>query len=78
MRVKRLVVRASDDEEIVPIISGRKKKGFTPKEYEQLRNPSLLGGSTVGEELAIIRQRYLDAEKRAAAHVDEHLSSTQW
>ena len=79
MRVRhRLVVRASDDEDIVPIVSGKKKKGFTPKEYEMLRNPTLLGGSTVGEELAIIRQKYLEAEARAEAHVAEHLSSSQW
>lgn len=38
--------RASDDDEIVPILSGRRKTGFTEKEYEQLRNPRLLGKNT--------------------------------
>ncbi|KAI7843240.1 hypothetical protein COHA_003074 [Chlorella ohadii] len=47
----RLSVRCDSDDEIVPIVSGRQKRGFTPKEYEQLRNPDLLGGATIGEEL---------------------------
>lgn len=50
-----LVVRA--DEEIIPIVSGREKKSFSPSEYEQLRNAKLLGGKTIGEELALIREQ---------------------
>lgn len=97
-------MRCDSDDEIVPIVSGRQKKGFTPvsggwhrggaaplalarqrraqhlsqllpslrlaararaptsplsalfgsppqKEYQQLRNPKLMGGATIGEEL---------------------------
>ena len=39
-------VRASDDEDMVPILSGRKKRGFTKKEYEQMKKPQLLGSNT--------------------------------
>jgi hypothetical protein len=47
-----LMVRASDDEDMVPILSGRRKKGFTKKEYEQLKQPKLLGQNTsIGEEV---------------------------
>ena len=38
-----------DDEEMIPLT--KIKKGFTPKELNQLANPKLLGGKTVGEEL---------------------------
>lgn len=38
-----------DDDETIPL--GRIKRRFTPKEYQQLANPKLLGGKTVGEEL---------------------------
>ena len=38
-----------DDEEMIPLT--RIKKGFTSKELDQLANPKLLGGKTVGEEL---------------------------
>ena len=86
-------MRCDSDDEIVPIVSGRAKKGFTPvrliwvagwlpggggyhsssarmvprplalptnqpqKEYEQLKNPKLLGGATIGDELALIRKQ---------------------
>jgi hypothetical protein len=72
-----LTTRASDDE-MVPIISGHTKKGFTEKEYEKLRNPDLLGGKTVGEELALIRQRHLQAEAEAEQRHKATLSSSQW
>jgi hypothetical protein len=62
----RLSVRCDSDDEIVPILSGRQKKGFTPKEYEKLRNPELLGGATIGDELSLIRKQYLTAEQQAA------------
>lgn len=74
---RRLVVRASDDE-MVPIISGRKKKGFTPEEYERLRNPQLLGGKTIGEELALLRQHHAQTEARAGDAAQQRLSSTNW
>lgn len=45
------LVRASDDDEIVPILSGRRKKEFNAKDMEKLRNPQLLGGQTIGDEL---------------------------
>ena len=73
-----LVVRASDDEDIVPIISGTRKRGFTPQELDQLRHPHLLGGKSIGQELAIIREKYLEAEAAAEARVAERLSSDQW
>lgn len=36
-RVTSVKVKASDDEDMVPILSGRRKSGFTPREYEQVR-----------------------------------------
>ena len=33
---RTIIVRASDDEDMVPIVSGRRKRGFTKKEYEQV------------------------------------------
>lgn len=80
LRARRcpLVVRASDDEDIVPIISGTRKRGFTPKELDQLAHPHLLGGKSIGQELALIREKYLEAEAAAEAQVAERLSSDQW
>jgi hypothetical protein len=73
-----LVVRASDDEEIIPVLSGHRKSGFTSSELDQLRHPHLIGGQSIGEELALIRQQYLEAEAAAEARVAEKLSSAQW
>ena len=42
---------------MIPIVKGAQKKGFTQKEYEQLRNPKLLGGKTIGEELELLREK---------------------
>jgi hypothetical protein len=36
-RIASVKVKASDDEDMVPILSGRRKSGFTPREYEQVR-----------------------------------------
>ena len=44
----------------------------------QLRNPTLLGGKTIGEELAILKERYDDAEKRAMETSDRHFVSENW
>lgn len=55
----------------------RSKKGFTAKEYDQLAKPQLLGGKTVSEELEMIRQKYLNAETRAAKK-EQGLNSSQW
>ena len=46
-----LSIRASDDEDVVPVISGRFKKGFSADDMQRLRHPHLLGGRTIGEEL---------------------------
>lgn len=35
-RMKSVIVKASDDEDMVPILSGRRKTGFTAREYEQV------------------------------------------
>ena len=53
-----LRVRASDDEDTLPIFSGRLKSGFTPAEEENLRHPKLLGGKTIGEELGELGTRH--------------------
>jgi len=73
-----LVVRASDDEEIIPVISGHRKSGFTSSELDHLRHPHLIGGQSIGEELALIRQKYLEAEAAAEAKASKKLSSDQW
>ena len=73
-----LIVHASDDEDMVPILSGRRKKGFTSKEYEKLRNPELLGGKTIGEELALIKEQHDAAEKRAAERAEKEFASANW
>ena len=75
---RRFFVRASDDEDMVPILSGRMKKGFTEKEYAQLKNPKLLGGKTIGEELSMLRQEYLSAEERARDQSHHEFSSDNW
>lgn len=77
-RCRRLRVRASDDEDMVPIFSGRRKKSFSPKEYEQLRNPKLLGGKTIGEELQLLRKQYVSAEETASDQVHSDLISDNW
>lgn len=74
----RLSIRASDDEDMVPILSGRKKKGFTKKEYEQLKHPKLLGGKTIGEELSMLRREYLSAEERARDQSHHEFTSDNW
>lgn len=78
IRGRRLIIRASDDEDMVPILSGTKKKGFTKKEYEQLKNPKLLGGKTIGEELSMLRQEYLSAEERAKDQSVNEFVSDNW
>lgn len=77
-RIASVKVKASDDEDMVPILSGRRKSGFTPREYEQLRNPTLLGGKTIGEELAILKERHDAAEQRAMETSDQHFVSENW
>lgn len=77
-RCRRLCVRASDDEDMVPIFSGRRKKGFSAKEYEQLRNPQLLGGKTIGEELELLRKQYVSSEETASNQVQSDLISDNW
>lgn len=72
------VPRASDDEDMVPILSGRRKKGFTEKEYEQMRNPKLLGGKTIGEELTLLRERYNQAEVAAKEQSRNDFVSANW
>ena len=72
-----LVVRASDDEDIVPILTGRRKTGFTDKEKERLQHPHLLGGKTIGAELELLRARYTEAEQRALQE-EAKLVSNQW
>lgn len=71
-------VFASDDEDMVPIFSGRKKKGFTEQEYEQLRNPKLLGGKTIGEELELLHTAHQEAEARASELANTKLASSHW
>ncbi|GAB4816307.1 hypothetical protein N2152v2_003353 [Parachlorella kessleri] len=53
------------------------KQGFTSKELNQLANPKLLGGKTVGEELALIHQQYTKAEAEAAAG-EKKLYTENW
>jgi len=72
------VVRASDDEDMVPIFSGRRKKGFTEKDYDTLKSPKLLGGKTIGDELALLRKEYVTAEQRAIEQSKEKLNSSHW
>jgi hypothetical protein len=67
--------RASDDEDMVPILSGRRKKGFTEKEYAQLKKPKLLGKNTsIGEELELLRDTYLKAEMLALEQQERQVS----
>ena len=64
-RLSRLSLRASDDDEI-PILSGRMKRGFTEEELERMKKPQLLGtGTSIGEELELLRETYLKAEQLA-------------
>lgn len=60
-----LVTRAADDDDdIIPMWSGRRKSGFTESEYEQLRSPRLLGkNTTIGEELELLHQQYTQQER---------------
>jgi hypothetical protein len=67
---------ASDDEEI-PVISGHFKRGFTDAELRALARPKLLGGATIGEELALIRER-MEASKATFAAREAELSRGAW
>lgn len=78
VRSRIAIVRASDDEDIVPIVTGRRKSGFSSKEYEQLRNPKLLGGKTLGQELELIRSKYLEAQQDAHTKSDTQFNSPNW
>lgn len=53
------------------------RKDFTDKERAQLAKPELLGGKTIGEELTLLRQQYLDAEARASQG-ESRLQSDNW
>ena len=64
--VRLVTTRASDDDDIIPMLSGRRKSGFTEAEYEQLRNPRLLGKNTsIGEELELLHREFINAERLA-------------
>jgi hypothetical protein len=67
---------ASDDEEI-PVVSGHFKRGFTDAELQALARPKLLGGATIGEELALIHERMAASEAAFAARGTE-LSRGAW
>lgn len=75
-RAHRLVVRAHDDEEILPLL-GLPKHDWNEKDLEALAHPHLLGGKTIGEELALIRRDYLASEAKALAG-EAHLHSSNW
>jgi hypothetical protein len=67
-RLRVVKTRASDDDDdIIPMFSGRRKSGFTESEYEQLRHPRLLGkNTTVGEELELLHREFINAERLAS------------
>lgn len=70
-------VRA-DDDEMIPLLNLPRTRHFTEMEQARLRHPSsTLGGKTIGEELALIRQQYLDAEARAAKS-EQRLHDSNW
>jgi hypothetical protein len=64
---RRVSALASDDEDMIPVWSGRHKSGFTESEYKKLRNPRLLGkNTTIGEELELLREKFQETERVAS------------
>ena len=57
---------ADPDDEIIPLLAPRRQE-FSPAELDALAHPHhTLGGATVGEELARIREQFLASEAAAA------------
>lgn len=74
---RRRTLRVSaHEEELLPLVRLPKTE-FSKEDYEKLAHPHLLGGKTIGEELALIRLRYLDAERKAVEG-EAHLHSENW
>eukprot|EP00887_Chlorella_sp_A99_P003001 scaffold9.g3001.t1 len=67
-----------DDDEIVPILRGRRKSEFTAKELEALRKPRLLGGKTIGQELSMIRKKYKESEVKMGKAERSMSSGGNW
>ena len=62
----QFIVRA-DDDEMIPLVGLPRTRHFSDSEQARLGKPSVqYGGKTIGEELSLIRERYLEAEARAS------------
>jgi hypothetical protein len=71
-----VVVKDHDDDEIIPIISGRMPSLEAP---ESLPKPKvMMGGKTIGEELGLIHQAMQSADLDADRRMTEHLYSANW
>jgi len=74
VRTRRpLVVRAHDDDDVLPIF-----RLPTQEAPESLPMPHLLGGKTIGEELGMIHDRMVEADWEADHEMHEHLYSANW
>lgn len=69
-----VVVRA-DDDDILPIISGRIREPAPP---ENLPKPKLMGGKTIGEELGMLHKAMQQSEEDMANRMEKRLYTDEW
>lgn len=68
-----LVVRAYDDDDVLPIF-----RLPTQEAPESLPMPHLLGGKTIGDELGLIHNAMVKADEDADKDMHAHLYSANW
>lgn len=74
-RSRRALIVRADDDDILPIISGRISEPVPP---ENLPKPKLLGGKTIGEELSLIHKAMQSSEEDMTDRMEKRLYSSQW
>jgi hypothetical protein len=70
-----LVVKAHEEEDVLPIVSGRLAQPPDPEKL--IRGPSM-GGKTLGEELVLLREAYTTDEKQKEKEMEAKLYSGNW
>lgn len=72
---RTLVVRAHEEEDILPIVSGRLAE---PPDPSKLPKGPQLGGKTLGEELVLLRKAYNADEEEKEKRMEAKLYSNNW
>jgi hypothetical protein len=72
---RTLVVKAHEEEDILPIVSGRIAQPPDPDKL--IKGPSM-GGKTLGEELVLLREAYTKDEQDKEKEMEAKLYSGNW